>query len=114
MLRFYHHPQCKKSRAGLKFLQSKDIPFEIVEYVKNPLSEKQIEKLLVKLNIKPKEILRKQEEYFKKNLKDKNFHDHEWIRILSQNPRLMLRPIIEMDYKAIIGDPIENIEHLLK
>lgn len=114
MLKIYHNPQCKKSRAGLLHLQSKGVPFEIIEYIRNPLTEKQIEKLLVKLNIRADEIFRKQEDYFKKNLKGKNFHDHEWIRILSQNPKLIRRPVIESDYKAVIGDPVENIDILFK
>jgi arsenate reductase (glutaredoxin) len=114
MLRIYHNPQCKKSRAGLQYLQTKNIPFEIVEYLKNPLSEKDLEKLLVKLDKKPEEVFRKQEEYFKKNLRGKNFNAHEWVRILAENPRLLQRPIIEMDFKAVIGDPIENIDLILK
>jgi len=112
MLRIYHNPQCKKSRAGLQHLQTKKVLFEIVEYIRDPLSEKQIEKLLVKLNIKPHELFRTQEEYYKKNLRGKNFHEHEWIRILSQNPKLIRRPIVEMEYKAVIGDPVENIDLL--
>jgi arsenate reductase (glutaredoxin) len=114
MLKFYHNPHCKKSRTGLKHLQVKGIPFEIIEYIKNPLTEAQITKLLIKLNLRPQEIFRKQEDYYKKNLKDKDFHDHEWIRILSQNPKLIQRPIIETKYRAVIGDPIENIELLIK
>ena len=88
--------------------------FEIVEYLKNPLTEKQLETLLAKLNKKPLEIVRTQEEYYKTNLKGKNFKDHEWIRIMVQNPRLISRPIIEKDYKAVIGDLSENIDLLLK
>ena len=114
MLKIYHNPLCRKSRAGLQHLQSKGIPFEIIEYIKNPLSEKQIEKLLVKLNIQLEEIIRKKEDYFRKNLKGKNFQTHEWIRILSQNPKLIQRPIVEIEYKAVIGDPIENIDLLFK
>jgi len=114
MIKIYHNPQCKKSRAGLQYLKEKNIPFEIVLYLKNPLTEKQLEKLLAKLNKKPSEIVRTQEEYYKKNLKGKNFKDHEWIRILLQNPRIIQRPIIEKDYKAVIGDPYENIDLLLK
>jgi arsenate reductase (glutaredoxin) len=114
MLRIYHNPQCKKSRAGLQLLQSKGTKFEIIEYLKHPFSHKQLETLLVKLNLKPHEIVRKQEDYFKKNLKGKNFNDHEWISILVENPKLITRPIIEMDYKAVIGDPAENIEMLFK
>jgi arsenate reductase len=114
MMKIYHNPQCKKSRAGLQYLKDKNILFEIVEYLKNPLTEKQLETLLAKLNKKPSEIVRTQDEYYRKNLKGKNFEDHEWIRILVQNPRIIKRPIIEKNYKAVIGDPSENIDLLLK
>jgi arsenate reductase len=113
MLRIYHHPQCRKSRAGLKYLQEKGIAFEVVEYFKTPLTDKELEKLLVKMNLKPSDIIRTQEEYYRKNLKGKKFNDHEWIRIIVQNPKLLQRPIIERDYKAIIGDPVSNIDSIL-
>jgi arsenate reductase (glutaredoxin) len=113
MLKIYHNPQCRKSRAGLQFLQESGKEFEIVEYLKKPLTEKTLEKLLVKLNRKPAEVVRTQEEYYKKNLKGKNFNDHEWIRIIAENPKLLARPIVESQYKAIIGDPAENIQCLM-
>jgi len=113
MLVIYHNPQCRKSRAGVKFLQDHQMDFEIREYLKNPLTEKELNRLLVKLNMKPMEIVRKQEPFFKTKLKGKNFSDHEWIRILLENPRLIQRPIIEKQYKAVIGDPVENIEKIL-
>jgi arsenate reductase len=114
MLRIYHNPQCKKSRAGLLYLQGKKLKIEIIEYLKNPLTDKELEKLLVKLNKKPFEIIRNQEEYYKKNLRGKNFSEHEWIRIITENPRLLQRPVVEVDYKAVIGDPVENIDSILK
>jgi arsenate reductase (glutaredoxin) len=114
MLKIYHNPQCRKSRAGLEYLQQQGMNFEVREYLKVPLMENELEQLVVKLNKKPGEIVRTQEEYFKKNLKGKQFNDHEWIRILVENPKLIQRPIVEMDYKAVIGDPVENIEEILK
>ncbi len=113
-MKIYHNPQCKKSRAGLQYLKDKNIPFEIVEYLKTPLTEKLLEGLLVKLNKRPFEIIRTQEEYFRKNLKGKDFNDYEWVKILIQNPKLIQRPIVERDFKAVIGDPIDNIDILLK
>jgi len=113
VLRIYHNPQCKKSRAGLKYLQDSGVAFEVVEYLKNPLKEKELEKLLVKLNKKPAEVIRIQEDYYKQNLKGKNFEDHEWIKIIIQNPKLLQRPIVEKEYKAVIGDLVENIDSLL-
>jgi len=107
MIRIYHNPKCRKSRAGLQYLQEKGVDYELVEYLKNPFSEKGLENLLVK-------IVRKQEEYYRKNLKRKQFNDHEWIRILVENPKLIMRPIVEREYKAVIGDPVENIETFLR
>ena len=114
MIKIYHNPQCKKSRAGLQYLQEKGIPFEIVEYLKKPVSAKDLAKLLAKLNLKPAEIIRTQEEYFRKTLKGKKFTDHEWISIIVQNPKLLKRPIIEREYKAVIGDPVTVIDEVLK
>ena len=114
MITIYHNPHCKKSRAGLQYLKEKNIPFGIVEYLKIPFKEKQLEILLSKLNKKPTQILRTQEDYYKKNLKGKRFNDHEWIRIMIQNPKLIQRPIVEVDYKAVIGDPPENIDLLIQ
>ena len=114
MLKIYHNPSCKKSRAGFQYMKESGKDFEVVEYLKNPLSEKELEKLLVKLNMKPSELLRTQETYFKQHLKGKKFEDHELVKIILQNPKLMQRPIVEGAYKAVIGDPVENIAPVLK
>ena len=73
-----------------------------------------MEKLLVKLNARPPDLVRTQETYYKQNLKGKKFEDHEWIRILIENPKLIQRPIVEAQYRAVIGDPVANIDILLK
>jgi len=114
MLKIYHYPSCKKSRAGLEYLKGSGKPFTVVEYFKKPLTEKEIGRLLVKLNLKPAELLRTREDYYRQHLKGRKFEEHEWIRIISQNPRLLRRPIVEGDYKAVVGDPVENIAPLLK
>jgi len=114
MFRIYHNPLCRKSRAVLKYLQDQGIPVEVIEYMKKRLSEKDLEKLLIKLNLKPMDIIRTQEDYYKKNLKGRKFNEHEWIRIIIQNPKLLKRPIIERDYKAVIGDPVSNIDSILR
>jgi arsenate reductase len=114
MFTIYHNPQCKKSRAGLQFLQASGKEFNVVEYLKHPLTEKEMETLLIKLNKKPAELIRMQEAYFKQNLRGKHFEDHEWVKIILQNPKLLQRPIVESKYKAVVGDPVENIESLLK
>ena len=98
----------------MQYLRERNAVFEVVEYLKKNLTEKELEKLLVKLNKKPAEIVRTQEEYYKKHLKGKKFTDQEWIRIIHENPKLLQRPVVESDYKAVIGDPSENINSVIK
>jgi arsenate reductase (glutaredoxin) len=114
MLKIYHNPSCKKSRAGLLHLKESGKPYEVIEYLKNPLTETDMERLLVKLNLRPADILRTKEDYFKQHLKGKKFEGHELVRIILQNPKLLQRPIVEGKYKAVIADPVENMAPLLK
>jgi arsenate reductase len=114
MLKIYHNPACRKSRAGVQYLQESGVPFTVVEYLKTPVTEQELEKLLVKLNLKPSEMLRTQEEYYKLNLRGKKFEDHELVRIIVEQPKLLRRPVVEGRYKAVVGDPVGNIDPLLK
>ena len=47
------------------------------------------------------------------NFKGKNFTDDEWIRIMTENPKLIERPIVVKGNKAIIGRPPEKVLDLL-
>ena len=112
MVTIYHNPRCKKSRAGLQYLQTKTDDIQIVEYLKNPLSEEELKKLLMLLNKKPQEMIRTQEAVYKQNFKGKNFTDDEWVKIMVENPKLIKRPIVVKGNKAVWGDPAEEIDKL--
>lgn len=112
MLKIYHNPRCKKSRAGLQFIKDKTSDFEIVEYLKNPINESELKELLMKLNKKPLEMIRTQEAIYKSDFKGKNFTDDEWVKIMIENPKLIKRPIVVKNNKAVWGDPAEELEIL--
>ena len=112
MVTVYHNPRCKKSRAGLQHVIEKKMEHRVREYLKEPLSEKELATLLMKLNRKPLALIRTQEEYFRKELKGLNLNNDEWIKVMVENPRLIQRPIVEGKYKAVVGDPVENIDTL--
>ena len=109
MVTVYHNPRCKKSRAGLQYVIEKGLDHQIREYLKDLLSEAELTTLVMKLHIKPSELIRTQEEYYKKELKGLHLNDEEWIKVMVENPKLIRRPIVESKYKAVIGDPVENI-----
>lgn len=113
-LKVYHYPGCRKSREGLQYLRDSGAAFTVLEYMKTPLTFKDMERLLVKLDMKPAGLIRTGEDYYKQHLKGKHFEDHELIRIMLENPRLIRRPVVEGPYRAVIGDPPENIARLLE
>jgi arsenate reductase (glutaredoxin) len=112
MLTIYHNPRCKKSCEGLKYLSEKDIQHKVVKYLETGLSTEILKEILLKINKKPLELIRNQEDYFKKELKKKKFTDEEWIKIIIENPKLLQRPIVVGKYKAVIAQPANKIDEL--
>lgn len=113
MITIYHNPRCKKSRAGLSLLSEKTNEIHIKEYLKDaPFTIESLTKTLLLLHKKPSEMIRQQEEIFKKEIKNKNLNDSELIEIMVQYPQIIHRPIIIKDNKAVWGDPAENINEL--
>lgn len=114
ILTIYHNPRCSKSREGLELLKNSGKEFKIREYLKEPLKEEELKKLLDKLQIEPQMLIRVNEKIWKDNFKDKNFENPELIKIMVENPKLIERPIVEDDLLAVIGRPPSNIQYLLK
>jgi arsenate reductase len=108
-MKIYHNPMCSKSRQTLVIVEKNTSEFEIVEYLKNPLTAEEIMVLLPQLNIKASELVRTQEAIWKEKYKGKILTDNEIINIMAKNPKLIERPIVEHNNKAIIGRPPENV-----
>lgn len=109
----YHYPKCKKSRAGLEFVRNLGIEPLIVNYIEEGISEDTIRNLLRKLNLQASELVRQQEDYYKDFLKHQEINQEGWIKILSEHPRLIRRPIVVSGNNAIVGDPPQSINLLL-
>ena len=107
-----HNPRCSKSRATLNIILENNIQPTIRLYLDDPLSVEEIRNLLIKLDTTADQIVRKNEEIYKKlNLKDSN--QDLLIEKISKNPILLERPIVVKGKKAIIGRPPENVVKLL-
>lgn len=114
MIKIYHNNMCSKSRAALNLLKDNNEEIEIQENLKEVPTKSELKEILKMLQMKPLELIRKNETLFKENYKDKNLSDEEWIDIMLANPVLIERPIVVKDGKAAIGRPIEKIIELLK
>ena len=107
-----HNPRCSKSRATLNIILENNIQPTIRLYLDDPLSIEEIRNLLIKLDTTADQIVRKNEELYKKlNLKDSD--QDLLIEKISKNPILLERPIVIKGEEAIIGRPPENVMKLL-
>ncbi len=114
MIKIYHNNSFSKSRAAFELLKDKNLEFEIHEYLKNVPSKEELKEIIVLLNIKPFDLMRKNQSSFKEKYNQMILTDEEWIDVMLENPILIERPIVIKDGQAAIGRPIENIINLLK
>jgi arsenate reductase len=113
MIKIYHNPRCKKSREGMAILENSGKEFEIVNYLNDFPTEKELSEIIKMLAISPIQLVRKTEKIWKENYKGKALSDAEIITAMVQNPKLIERPIVIHNNKAVIGRPPENILELL-
>ena len=113
-VKIYHNPRCGKSRDTLKLLEAQGIKPEIVEYLKTPPTEAELQDILNKLGIKPRELMRTKEKEYKENgLDDKSLSDSDLIEAMVRIPILIERPIVLANGKAAIGRPPEAVQAIL-
>jgi len=113
MIKIYHNPRCRKSREGLEIIQNSGQAFEIREYLKEIPSTDELASLIKLLGISPIDLVRKNEAIWKENYKGKTLSDSEIITAMINNPKLIERPIVVNNNKAILGRPTENIKRIL-
>ena len=113
MIKIFHNPRCSKSRQGVAILTESGKDFEIVKYLEDTPSKEQLEEIVKKLGITPMELVRTNESIWKENYKGKEHTDDELLTAMVENPKLIERPIVIHNNKAVIGRPPEKIMELL-
>ncbi|OCK42707.1 arsenate reductase (glutaredoxin) [Tenacibaculum soleae] len=113
MIQIFHNNRCSKSRCGLEILENSGKEFEVVKYLDNVPSEKELNEIINLLNITPIQLVRKNEKVWKEEFKGKELSDAEIIKAMVNNPKLIERPIVINGNKAVIGRPPENILEII-
>ena len=113
MIKIYHNPRCSKSRQGVAVLEKSGKEFQTITYLKDQITKQELTSILVKLDIEPIDLIRKNEAIWKENYKGKPLSNSEIIDAMVQNPKLIERPIVLNNEKAVIGRPLENIDTIL-
>ena len=113
MIKIYHNPRCSKSRLGVAHLKEKNVDFKIVKYLDESFTVETLTEVISKLGFPPMDLVRKNEAVWKSDYKGKDLTDAEIIEAMVKNPKLIERPIIVKDNKAVVARPTEKIDEIL-
>jgi len=113
MIQVWHNNRCSKSREAKALLEESGLDFEVFEYLKNDFSKEELLRVMAQLKISDiKDMLRHKEAEYKE-LDIVNKSQNEILDLVVLNPKLVERPIIIKDNKAVIARPMENLINLL-
>ena len=108
----YEKPTCTKCREVRSVLTAKGIAFDLVNYIEQPMSAKELKRLLHQAGLKPKDALRTNEDAYKRYVANKNLSDDHLIRTMADHPELIQRPIVVRGNKAVLARPVEKLSEL--
>lgn len=110
----WHNPRCSKSRQALQILTDSGRDFTTRLYLEDTPDAATIHETLQKIGISAGELMRTKDDLYKElNLDDPYMTDDDLIQAMADNPKLIERPVVITDDRAVIGRPPENILKLL-
>ena len=102
-LRVYFNPACSKCKKLQVLLTGKDLEVDWVNYLENPLSKPDIERLLDKMEARPSALIRlSPEEVYQHS-------EEDMLQMMVDNSALLNRPIVEREDTAFLCRPLEII-----
>jgi arsenate reductase len=115
VIRVYHNSRCSKSRSALALLEQHGEPFEVIHYLETPPSADELKTLLSQLGITARQLLRTGEDAYRElGLANSSLSDDALIAAMMEHPRLIERPIVAANGKAVIGRPPEKVLDILQ
>ena len=110
----YHNPACSKSRGALEILREQDANFDVVEYLRAPLGEADLRRILGSIEDAPTALVRKDAHFRSLGLSAADYASEDAVvALLLEHPKLMQRPVVMRGTRAVIARPSEKVEELL-
>ena len=99
----------------MQILNDLSVDYEIIDYLNMPPSADELQSLANKMGLKAREFIRVTEAVFKElNLQSHLDDDTFMFQKMSENPKLIERPIAVKGDRAVLGRPPERIREFLK
>ncbi len=110
----YHKPTCTTCRQTVQMLKDSGTPFKAVNYYEQTFTKEQLQRILKKAGLSPKDALRTKEDIYKElGLAKKELSDDALLDLMVKHPDLIQRPMVEKGSKAILARPAERLKEIL-
>ena len=112
-MKIYHKTSCITCKKTISEMERMNLDIEARDFFKDPLTESELKKIIKMTGKKPFELLRKRDKIYKEmDLEENKKTDLELIKLMVKHPGLILRPIIILKNKALVGKiDIKNIKN---
>lgn len=109
-----HNPRCSTSRAVLDAIRERGHEPAIVEYLKNPPERGELVRMLVALEMSPRDVMRRKEPLYKElGLDDPALSDNALLDAMLTHPILIERPIVISEKGIRLCRPKERVEEII-
>lgn len=113
-VQIWHNPRCSKSRQGLQYLSEHGCELDVFNYTTERIDAEELARVIEMSDHPLRDFIRTGEpEYRDLGLDDETLTVKEFAEIASRHPKLLQRPIVVKDGKAIIARPTNRIDTLL-
>ena len=110
----FHNPACGTSRKTLALLEERGANVTVVEYLQNPPTRAELQRIYDRAGITPRDGLRAKEPLADElGLNDPGVSDAAILDAMMAHPILINRPLVETDKGAALCRPQEEVLNLL-
>ena len=98
----------------MQVLRERQVDFDAVEYLKQPLDRAALERILGSLSDAPADLVRKDKRFAELGLRPEDYTSREQVvALLVEHPELMQRPIVIRGDHTLIARPGERVLEIL-
>lgn len=109
MITIWHNPRCSKSRQALALLEERGATITIRRYLDDAPSVDELRLTRDTLGLRTLQMMRTGEALFKELGLSKTDGDEVLIAAMAAHPKLIERPIVFANGRAMIGRPPERV-----
>ena len=112
-LTVYEKRTCSTCRRVTELLTERDVAFRRVEYQEVGFGEQRLREVLAKAGLRARDVVRAKEPLATELLGDREMPEDDLVRVLSEHPELIQRPLVEDATRAVLARPPERVLELL-